>query len=78
MTQKVVQIGTSAGIIIPKETLLALGMKVGERVTLEADVRHRKLQLKPVANLKKHERFAKHVLNFVDTYRDDLEALSQK
>ena len=78
MTQKVIQVGTSAAVIIPKETLKALGMKVGERVTLEADVRHRKLQLKPVANLKKHTRFAKHVLNFIDRYRDDLEALSQK
>lgn len=37
MTQKIVQIGNSLGIIIPKNLMEGLGLKVGEKVFLEKD-----------------------------------------
>lgn len=37
MTQRIIQIGNSTGIIIPKALLDKLGLKPGEEVTVEED-----------------------------------------
>lgn len=37
MTQKIIQIGNSTGVIIPKSIMAKLGLKPGEEVTVEED-----------------------------------------
>lgn len=38
MTQKIIQIGNSTGVILPKALLEALNLKSGEEVSVEPDV----------------------------------------
>ena len=39
MTQKVLKIGSSAAVIIPKKSLKELGLRPGDEVSLEVDIR---------------------------------------
>ncbi|MEO8637745.1 MAG: AbrB/MazE/SpoVT family DNA-binding domain-containing protein [Candidatus Taylorbacteria bacterium] len=43
MTQKVIQIGSSAGITIPKKSLKELGLKIGDDVRVDVDPKKRKV-----------------------------------
>lgn len=78
MTQKVIKIGTSAAVVIPKEMLKNLGLKTGDNVHVEIS-KDRTVRIKPTGkhSLKRGERIAKLTLNFVDRYRKDLEALAK-
>ncbi|MDO8474533.1 MAG: hypothetical protein Q7S62_03270 [bacterium] len=77
MTQKVLQVGSSAGIIIPKKTLGELGLRIGDQVNLEANIKQKKLVIVPVSKT-----VDKELLNwtrkFIDKYRSALEALARK
>ncbi len=77
MTQKVLQVGSSAGIIIPKKTLGELGLRIGDQVNLEANIKQKKLVIEPVSKT-----VDKELLNwtrkFIDKYRPALEALARK
>ncbi len=67
MTQKIIQIGSSAGVTIPKKQLKDLGLKVGDEVNIE---------LRPTrAKLKK---FADELDKFMDLYDQDLKNLAQR
>ena len=77
MTQKVLQIGSSAGVIIPKKSLLELGLKLGDQVNVEVDTKRKKVFIEPVSKT-----VDKELLNwtrkFIDKYRPALEALARK
>jgi antitoxin component of MazEF toxin-antitoxin module len=67
MTQKVIKIGSSAGVIIPKKQLEELGLRVGD----EADV-----TIKPAQA--KHKKFAEELDKFMDLYDQDLKNLAKR
>ncbi|KKT77748.1 MAG: hypothetical protein UW74_C0034G0003 [Candidatus Giovannonibacteria bacterium GW2011_GWC2_44_8] len=79
MTQKVIKIGTSAAVVIPKEMLKDLQIKVGDSVALEVN-KDRTVKIKPMGGRtpNRNERIAKLTLDFIDRYRNDLEALAKK
>ena len=67
MTQKIIRIGTSAGITIPKNQLEELGLTIGDEVTVD---------IKPTkATLKK---FADELDKFMDLYDQDLKNLAKR
>jgi len=42
MTQKVIKVGDSAAIIIPKKSLKELGIRLGDEVSVEIDKKQRR------------------------------------
>ena len=48
MTQKIIKIGTSAAVVIPKKTLEDLEVKIGDNVELEVDKKSRRISIEPV------------------------------
>ena len=77
MAQKVLQVGSSAGVIIPKKTLGELGLRIGDQVNVEVDIKQKKVFIEPVSKT-----VDKELLNwtrkFIDKYRPALEALARK
>ncbi len=78
MTQKVLQIGSSAGVIIPKKTLGELDLQIGDQVVVEVNKRTRSVSIRPqVKASKRQERIAELTFNFINRYRKDLRALAE-
>jgi antitoxin component of MazEF toxin-antitoxin module len=81
MIQKIIKIGDSVGITIPKSALKELNMKAGDEVYVEADVVSGSLLYTPVKKNKmtyRQSRIANITLAFINRYRKDLEALKDK
>ncbi len=79
MTQAIIQIGNSAGIIFPQELRKALNLKVGDKITME-----KKKNVIVVTPIKKQAikgidaSFAKIVDEFIDEHEDVLAELANK
>ena len=70
MTQKLLQIGSSVGVTVPKQYLIKQGLKVGDEV---------EISIKPAHKISdEDEKIAKLTLKFINRYRKDLEALARK
>jgi len=67
MTQKIIKIGSSAGVTIPKKQLDELGLRVGDEVQID---------IKPKQN--KHAKFMNDLEKFMDTYDQDLKNLAKR
>ncbi len=79
MTQKVLKVGSSAAVTIPKKSLAELGLKVGDRVAVEVHRSKKMVSIKPISVLSQDDkRVLKLTLNFISRYRKDLEALAHK
>lgn len=79
MTQKLIKIGDSAGVTIPKKSLKDLGLEIGDDVEVTVDPRRKVVSIKPADELSPEDaKIAKLTLRFIDRYRKDLEALAQK
>ncbi|MBI4059705.1 AbrB/MazE/SpoVT family DNA-binding domain-containing protein [Candidatus Giovannonibacteria bacterium] len=79
MTQKVLRVGSSAAVTIPKKSLEELGLKPGDEVIVELDRKSRKVSIRPSQTMtKRQERIAELTLSFINRYRKDLEALAKK
>lgn len=79
MTQKVLQIGSSAGVTISKDTLKTLGLKIGDQVVVSVD---EQAQLINITSAKKSKQQLESVVRWTDQfirrYRPALEALAKK
>ena len=78
MTQKVLQIGSSAGITISKDTLKSLGLKIGDHVTVDVDPKHGGLVVLPLRKKKDESEFVKWTDEFIDQYGPAVKALAKK
>jgi len=79
MTQKVLKVGSSAAVTIPKKSLEELGLKIGDNIVVEVDKNKRVVLIKPVVKVSAQEtRIARLTMNFIERYRKDLESLSRK
>lgn len=67
MTQKIIRIGSSAGVTIPKKQLDELGIAVGDEVDIE---------IKP--STKKLKVFSAEIDKFMDMYDQDLQNLAKR
>ncbi len=80
MTQKLLKIGSSAGVTIPKESLHDLGLRVGDRLTVEIDTKGKKVTIRPAktgAHAVDQDLLA-WTDRFIERYRPALEALAKK
>jgi len=70
MVQKVIRIGTSAGVTIPKKQLDELGIRIGDQVEFTVT--------KKVNKLVKHQQLLENLNDFMTTYDQDLKNLSKR
>ncbi|HSH31133.1 MAG TPA: AbrB/MazE/SpoVT family DNA-binding domain-containing protein [Candidatus Saccharimonadales bacterium] len=79
MTQKVLKVGSSAAVTIPKKSLDELGLKIGDKVTVEVDVKTKSFVIRGDNHLSLEDaRIARLADSFIQRYRQDLAALAQK
>ena len=79
MTQKVLKVGTSAAVTIPKKSLAELGLKIGDHVTVVADIERQTVFVRPLkSEPKRMTKITKLTLDFVNRYREDMEALANE
>jgi len=77
MTQKVLKVGSSAAVTIPKKSLEELGLKIGDKITVDLDKKNKIVSVRPL-----QKEVDKEVLQwtkkFIERYRPALEALAKK
>lgn len=78
MIQKVLKVGSSAAVTIPKKALAELGLAIGDEVSVQIDLGQRVITTRPAAVREEDKRVTALALDFVERYRADLEALKDK
>lgn len=78
MEQTVINIGNSAGIIIPQKILKSAGIKPGDKVMVEE--KGRKISITPAKKIAGgvDAKFMKMVDEFIEEHKDVLQALSER
>ncbi|MBI3626433.1 AbrB/MazE/SpoVT family DNA-binding domain-containing protein [Candidatus Uhrbacteria bacterium] len=77
MIQKLLKVGSSAAVTIPKKSLAQLGLKVGNKVVVEVDTKTRSVLIKaPDATV--DQDLVKWTKKFIERYRPALQALAKK
>jgi len=77
MTQKVLKIGDSAAVIIPKKSLKELGLRPGDEVSVQIDKKQRKVLIEPLMK-EVDKALLDWTRKFIERYRPALEALAKK
>lgn len=76
MTQKLLKVGSSAAVTIPKKSLKELGLKVGDEVRVAVDAKEKTVIIEPA------NKVGKEILSWTDSfikqYRPALKALADK
>lgn len=79
MTQKVLRVGSSAAVTIPKKSLEELGLRVGDQVLVHIDRFRKTVSIRPAGKLSRtDEKIARLTMNFIERYRKDLAALARE
>jgi putative addiction module antidote len=81
MIQKIIKVGSSAAVTIPKERLKEFNVKPGDQVYFDVDKTKSSFVYTPVKKLKatsRQKKVASITLRFIDRYKDDLNALKDK
>lgn len=76
MTQKVLKVGSSAAVTIPKKSLEELGLKIGDRVAVEIDEKSKAVIIRP--EIVVDRKLIDWTQKFIARYRPALEALAKK
>ncbi|MCI0519633.1 MAG: AbrB/MazE/SpoVT family DNA-binding domain-containing protein [Chloroflexi bacterium] len=81
MLRRLFKTGNSVVLSLPKEILDSLGVSSGEDVSLELDVKQRRVIITPAEKLPVvagvDEAFARQVSEFIEQYRPALEELAR-
>ena len=79
MAQKVIAIGTSIGVVLPKALVEKNGIALGQEVEVSADGLDRWIiERKSKRSHKADADLVKWAANYVEKYRKDFEALADK
>lgn len=76
MIQKVLKVGSSVAVTIPKKSLKELGLKAGDTVSLTIDASRRRVIVEPSNDVDKE--LIEWTKSFIERYRPTLEALAKK
>ena len=77
MANKIIKVGSSAAVTIPKKVLSDLSIDIGDKVFVNVDGKNRRITIEPLVNFKAQEETAKYVESFIKDYKKDLEKLSE-
>ena len=79
MSQKVIVIGNSLAVTIPKESARGLGIGAGDRVEVHVDSRRKIVSFRAVEKTSQSDqKIAKMTANFMRRYDKDLRELARK
>lgn len=76
MTQKVIKVGSSAAVVIPKKSLKELGIAIGDDISVQIDAKERILSVRATATPDKE--LLAWSQKFIKRYRPALEALAKQ
>lgn len=76
MIQKILKVGTSAAVTIPKKSLAELGLQIGDSITVVTNKAHRRVTIEPATTV--NPEIVSWTKNFIEQYRSTLEALTKK
>jgi putative addiction module antidote len=78
MVNKVLRVGDSAAVTIPKQVLKEMGMRIGDKIEVTYHSEANEIVLKPVKESHSlvSDRVARLTANFIDQYRDALRQLA--
>lgn len=76
MIQKVLKVGSSAAVTIPKEVLREFGLSIGDRVQVETDKKRRIVMVKSLIQVE--QELVDWTDRFIKRYRTALVALAKK
>lgn len=77
MPQKILKVGTSAAVTIPKNSLAELGLRIGDSVNVAVDAERKIFIVEPFTQ-KIDPETVKWARDFIKRYRPALEALAKK
>ncbi len=77
MSNKIIKIGSSAAVTIPKKVLKALAIDIGDKVFVNVDGKNRRVIIEPVVNFKIEDEMASKIESFISKYKKELEKLSE-
>lgn len=76
MIQKILRVGTSAAVTLPKRSLEELGMHIGDQV--HVDVKNETVVVRAAKKQSPQDKkITELTLNFIERYRKDLESLAR-
>jgi len=76
MIQKLLKVGSSAAVTIPKKSLRELGLEIGDEVTVNVDIANECVTIGP--SKKRQAEIVGWINTFIEKYRPALEALARK
>ena len=76
MTQKLLKVGSSAAVTIPKKSLKELGLKIGDEVRVDIDPKEKAVIIKSAHRINKE--LLDWTDRFVKQYRPALRALAKE
>lgn len=77
MIQKIIKVGTSAAVTLPKHSMEELGVHIGDQV--HVDVKNETVIVRAAKKRSpRDKKITDLTLNFIERYRKDLEALARK
>ena len=76
MTQKLLKVGTSAAVTIPKKSLKELGLKIGDEVRVNVNTSAKTVLIEPAQQVSKE--LIAWTDAFIKRYRPALKALARK
>ena len=77
MANKIIKVGSSAAVTIPKKVLKSLGIDIGDKVYVNVDGKNKRVIIEPLANFKIKEEIAEQIEEFIKKYKKDLEKLAE-
>lgn len=79
MTQKILKVGSSLAVTIPKKSLQDLDWRAGDTVQVDVDTAKGAVSIRASKKRPAREKkITELTLNFIERYREDLEALARK
>jgi antitoxin component of MazEF toxin-antitoxin module len=76
MIQKLIKVGTSVAVVVPKKSLKELEIKAGDSVSVAVDADRRRIVVEPPAIVDRE--LVAWTRTFIKRYRPALEALKDK
>lgn len=76
MLQKLIKVGSSAAVVIPRKSLDELGIRIGDEMKVEINVKGRTVLIEPARKVSR--KIVEFTDTFIDQYRKDLEELADK
>lgn len=76
MIQKLLKVGSSAAVTIPKKSLKELGLEIGDEVRVDVDTANEQVTIRP--SVKRQIEIVSWANSFIEKYRSALRALARK